>query len=408
MDPRTLSIDDFDYRLPADSIALHPLEERDASRILYKRDGGYGEGLYRNLPALLPADSLLVFNDTQVIEARLLFRKESGGVVEVFLLEPCEGDVATALQSRGPVEWNCLVGGASKWKPGWQPQAEVETHAGRIRLQAEMRAKGPEGFRIRFQWNPADLEFGALLRHAGRMPLPPYLHREPEEADRERYQTVFARHAGSVAAPTAGLPFTERVLQGLEERGIRRAFVTLHVGAGTFRPVKAERMDGHDMHTEYMEVSAAAIEALRDHAGPVHAVGTTALRTLESLYWMGAKVSAQPATPIGSLRLSQWEPYDAPAGGMERDAALDALLGWLRRHGRETLVARTALIIAPGYRFRIAGGLVTNFHQPRSTLLLLVAAIVGDEWREMYAHALASGFRFLSYGDGCLLEMREQ
>jgi S-adenosylmethionine:tRNA ribosyltransferase-isomerase len=300
------------------------------------------------------------------------------------------------------VWWKCLIGGASKWKKG--QVLEKKWDEGRTRLQAAYIEKEADDFVIEFSWYPAELSFAEVLHQAGLVPLPPYLKRDAEDADRERYQTIYAKADGSVAAPTAGLHFTEKMFDQLEAKNIGREFVTLHVGAGTFKPVKSETLENHDMHQEYIEVSARTIRSLAQKGNrPFFAVGTTSLRTMESLYWLGVKVQDQPAISASSLMLHQWEPYDRPATGMTVAESMQSLLDWLGKQGSDRLLTRTELMIAPGYAFQMADGLVTNFHQPQSTLLLLIAALVGDDWKKIYRHALESGFRFLSYGDGCLL-----
>ncbi|HTJ11575.1 MAG TPA: S-adenosylmethionine:tRNA ribosyltransferase-isomerase [Dinghuibacter sp.] len=385
--PRDLRIGDYTYDLPEDRVAQYPLGERDASKLLVYEGGAITEARYRDLPGIIPGDALMVFNDTKVIEARLLFRKETGGQIEIFCLEPLDAEPSRAMMQQGSATWKCLVGGAAKWKTG----PLVRTWENGLRLEVEKLGTVPDGYRVRFRWTPGDLHFAGMLHRAGLVPLPPYLNRSMEELDAERYQTVYARFDGSVAAPTAGLHFTQDLLGRLGKKGVTTDFVTLHVGAGTFKPVKAERMEEHVMHAEWIDVTRAFVERLRAHEGPVVGVGTTALRTLESLYWMGVKGTDEP--------LTQWEIYDTLPQDMARRDALDALLG---RMG-ERLIAQTQLLIAPGYRPRIAHGLVTNFHQPGSTLLLLVAALLGDDWRKVYRYALDNDFRFLSYGDGSLL-----
>lgn len=308
------------------------------------------------------------------------------------------------LGKEGTVLCRCLVGGAARWKPGIPLEKTVSSPWGDLTIRAWNEGRDGDAFRIRLAWDPADAVFSEVLHLAGQLPLPPYLRRSPEADDAGRYQTVYAAREGSVAAPTAGLHFTEELLRGLEAGGIRNSFVTLHVGAGTFLPVKAERMEAHPMHGEFAEVGRGLLDRLREGRGPIVAVGTTSLRTLESLYWLGRRLLATPTLAPAALDIGQWEPY----GHDETDLptlsdALAAVAGWMDAHGRTDLVFRTQLLIAPGYRFRVAEGLVTNFHQPRSTLLLLIAAWMGGAWKDMYQHALDHGYRFLSYGDGCLL-----
>ncbi len=391
MGPQELRIADFTYDLPEDRIAKYPLEERDASKLLIYKKGRISETIFRELPERIPPDALLVFNDTKVIEARLLFRKESGGQIEVFCLEPLDTEPSRAMAQRGSAVWKCLVGGAGKWKSGALRAASgpEALHAASdpgapdgVVLTAEKVGEVPDGYLIRFTWEPAHLHFAEVLHRAGQIPLPPYLGRQPEEKDAQRYQTVYAREEGSVAAPTAGLHITQNILKELAAKGVKTAFVTLHVGAGTFKPVKSEIMKDHVMHSEWIDVSKDTIREIANARGPIIAVGTTAFRTLESLYWLG----------VGKT-LDQWTGYEESA--KSRKEALENLKG--------PILTRTQLLVAPGYRPRIADALITNFHQPGSTLLLLVAALLGEDWKKVYQYALQQDFRFLSYGDGSLL-----
>lgn len=399
--PKELSIADYTYDLPDDRIAKYPLDERDASRLLIYQDGNITEDQYRQLPSHLPANSLLVFNNTRVVEARLLFQKDSGGVIEIFCLEPHEqyADITSAMQQKGKVWWYCLVGGASKWKTGQQLKKNIGDH---LQLEAACLDKKPGSFLIEISWSDSSLSFAELLHLAGAIPLPPYIKRAPDETDKNRYQTVYARQDGSVAAPTAGLHFTPEVLKSLEQKKIQTAFVTLHVGAGTFKPVKSEQMSGHDMHAEWIDVDRSFIANLKDQLDKnIIAVGTTSLRTLESLFWLGLKCK-HPGNNE-TIFVSQWDPYDLPSEPLTAPAALEQLLAWMEKNKLERLVTKTQILIAPGYTFRIVKGLITNFHQPQSTLLLLVAALVGKDWKKIYNHALQNNYRFLSYGDGSLL-----
>jgi S-adenosylmethionine:tRNA ribosyltransferase-isomerase len=407
MNPRDIRIDTYSYDLPSERIASHPLPRRDDAWLLVYRDGIIAEDIYRNAAQYLPEDALLVFNDTRVLSARIPFRKPTGGAIEVFLLGPDEADaggMAELLTSAGSVECLCMVGGASKWKDGMLLDRDFGTGHG-LRLTAGLLGKREDGYLVRFEWTPADRNFSEVLALAGEVPLPPYLNRSAEVSDKTRYQTVYAREDGSVAAPTAGLHFTPEVFEDLNKRGIPHDFVTLHVGAGTFRPVKAHRMAEHQMHEEYIDVSKGFIDRMMTHPGPIYAVGTTSLRTLESLYWIGVRLLKEGASPDGPLpEVGQWDPYDQSSEDLPgTQAAISALSDWFETTGRDRLVTRTGLLIAPGYRFRVAKGLFTNFHQPVSTLLLLVAAMAGEGWREIYNHALANDYRFLSYGDGSLI-----
>ncbi|MDR3679028.1 MAG: S-adenosylmethionine:tRNA ribosyltransferase-isomerase [Flavipsychrobacter sp.] len=403
MHPRDLKIEDFTYQLPDDRIAKYPLEERDAARLLIYKAGDITEDSYLNIAEYIPAGALMVFNQTRVVHARLVFTKETGGKIEVFCLEPGNkyADIQTAMLQKGCVEWHCLVGGAGKWKDGQVLQ--MTCIKPEFKLTASILERKNGTYILKLQWDDTTISFAEVLHYCGRVPLPPYLHREAETGDNSRYQTVYAKDDGSVAAPTAGLHFTERVLQNIEQKGIDKALVTLHVGAGTFKPVKSETMAAHDMHAEWIEVSKQALEQLMAHAdGYIVPVGTTSLRTIESLYWIGCKLLQGMPIDFEGVALTQWEPYELDASPTIQ-TALNSILHWLQKEGKEKIVTRTQILIAPGYRFKVATGLVTNFHQPHSTLLLLIAALVGDEWRRIYEYAMGAGFRFLSYGDGCLL-----
>lgn len=403
--PRELHIQDFHYELPAGRIAPEPLADRAASRLLVSRAGRLSDKTFRDLPGELPADSLLIFNDTRVVRARLLARRPTGGAVELFCLEPVAPHRALelALQQTDGCTWRCLVGNGRRWKDG--PVSLEFSFAGQpATLWAARQAAetGGESL-IDFHWQPASLPFAEVLRAAGHLPLPPYLHRPDTATDAVRYQTVYAAHEGAVAAPTAGLHFTPEVLAELAARGIATGHVTLHVGAGTFQPVKAEAMADHPMHSEPLIVQASLLRQLLAHRPrPVVAVGTTSLRTLESLYWLGTALLQNPGAAPTELAVSQWQPY-AEGPAPTPSEALQALLAYLDATGSAAIEARTRLLIAPGYRFRLVQGLITNFHQPESTLLLLVAALLGPGWRAVYDHALAHGYRFLSYGDSSLL-----
>lgn len=396
MHPRDLAIGDFTYELPEDRIAQQPLAERDASKLLVHRDGAITDRRFADLTEELPANALLVLNDTRVVNARLVFHRSTGARIEVLCLEPAEGKpVEQAFAEHGDCEWQCFAGNAKRWKEG----EELVLTEGALTLRAVRSAAE----RITFRWSPAELTFAEVLERLGHVPLPPYMKRPDSEADKERYNTVFAQHDGSVAAPTASLHFTPHVLDGLKKKGVRTASLTLHVGAGTFLPVKSDRMDGHTMHHEQVRIPLAALEALaaQQGRGPVVAVGTTALRTMESIYWHGVKLLQGEAGD--EMDVTQWEPYEIHGTLPSTSQALRAVIMHLKASGADRLIGRTQLLIAPGYSFRFANGLVTNFHQPGSTLLLLVAAFLGPEWRSVYDHALKNEYRFLSYGDGSLL-----
>lgn len=405
MHPKKLIISNFTYRLPEDRIAIYPLPERDRSKLLVYKDEKIQEDIYKNIPAYLNPSSLLIFNDTKVVEARLLFKKATGSNIELFCLEPSEvyPDITTAMLQKQSVEWKCLVGGAKKWKE----EALILSfdHGGkRVTLCAKKIENRQSYFLIVFSWSDAAMTFAEILHAVGTVPLPPYLNRNAEESDKERYQTIYAVQDGSVAAPTAGLHFTENIFTLLKEKNIQHDFVTLHVGAGTFKPVKAELIEDHDMHFEFIDVGKPLIQNLIQHLpNDIIAVGTTSLRTIESLYWLGVKTILYPGIITDELKLLQWDPYEMDDTGITAEMALHSLISFMEKHGQERLITKTQIIIAPGYSLKIAKALVTNFHQPDSTLLLLVAAITGDNWRKIYDHALTHNFRFLSYGDGCLL-----
>lgn len=403
-DVYAIRIDDYRYDLPDHRIAIHPLEERDLSKLLVYREGAIESTAYKSLLSHLPSGSLLVMNDTKVVEARLLFEKSTGGVIEIFCLEPAGNQpVENGLTAKGKVRWNCMVGGIAKWK---QPvlTKEITIFGQSVLLQARILERYTDIFEIEFEWNPHDISFSQILATAGHIPLPPYLRRKAEASDKLRYQTVYASKEGSVAAPTAGLHFTGALIEDLKNGGIEIEYVSLHVGAGTFLPVKSETMAGHSMHREWICISVSMLKKLITHADqPVIAVGTTSLRTLETLYWMGIKSRLTPEADAASIEVSQWDPYEIEAKEITKKEALEALLQWMERKHQNELVCTTQLMIAPGYRIRMIDGLITNFHQPGSTLLLLVAACIGDDWREVYKYALDNDYRFLSYGDGSLL-----
>lgn len=397
-----IRIEDFNYPLPDERIAKFPLPQRDHSKLLVYSQGAIEEHRFYNLPEVLPPDSLLVFNNTRVIQARLHFRKETGALIEVFCLEPLDPhEYALSFQSTGSCSWLCLIGNLKKWKSSPLTQ-EVVIDGKTVHFCAERGLPHGNAHEVRFTWDNPEVTFAALLDHAGELPIPPYLNRETEESDKTTYQTVYSKIEGSVAAPTAGLHFTPEVLEAIESKGIPRLELTLHVGAGTFKPVKSETLEGHEMHTEYISVSRDLIDTLAHTDRRVVAVGTTSVRTLESLYYIGKTLAAHPDAEPQSLVVSQWQPYDG-SPEIEPREALRHIVDYLDRHGMTRLVTATQIIIAPGYRYHIVRGMVTNFHQPQSTLLLLVSAFVDGRWREIYDYALGHGFRFLSYGDSSLL-----
>jgi S-adenosylmethionine:tRNA ribosyltransferase-isomerase len=406
MHPKDIPIAAFSYQLPDERIAAFPLEERDASKLLIYKDGNISEDIYRNIAAHIPASSLLVFNNTKVIQARLLFQKPSGGVIEIFCLEPYEdvNEYNVVMNKQGKVKWKCMIGGASKWKGGILNKEEKIRNE-KVNMTAALIDKLPDAYVVELSWQPANYTFAEVLSVFGDMPLPPYIKRKAAATDKERYQTIYARHEGSVAAPTAGLHFTENVFASFDKKNISKAYVTLHVGAGTFKPVKAEVLEGHEMHSEWIDVSVETIDDLIKNAGNIIAVGTTSLRTLESLYWMGVKTIQQPSITAAQLPIHQWDVYEMPLAAAKYSSAesLQHLQAWLKENGMNRLFIPTQILIAPGYKYRIAKATITNFHQPQSTLLLLVAAAIGDSWKTVYQYAMEHDFRFLSYGDGCLL-----
>ena len=405
MHPKDLQIKDFSYHLPEDRIAKYPLANRAESKLLIYKDKQISKSTYRQIATEIPENSLLVFNNTKVIEARILFQKESGAIIEIFCLEPDDQypDITTAMLQKGKVFWKCLVGGAKKWKEK-QILKHIQIAGNTIVLRAERKEQIADYNLIEFNWDDISISFAEILHAAGLIPLPPYLNRKAETSDADRYQTIYAKYDGSVAAPTAGLHFTEAVFEKLGKKNIETAYLTLHVGAGTFKPVKAEKMDEHEMHAEFIEVSVPLIEKIIAKLNaPIIPVGTTSMRTIESLYWLGIKVILNPAIILSELFVNQWAPYEIDATDISASTALNALIIWMQKNEIEILITKTQIIIAPGYEFKIANALITNFHQPQSTLLLLVSALIGDDWKKVYAYAIENDFRFLSYGDGCLL-----
>ena len=407
--PKNISIADYTYTLPDERIARYPLPERDQSKLLIYRNGEIKENIYANLANELPENSLLIFNNTKVVEARLLFEKPNGGKIEIFCLEPHEqyGDITTAMLQKEKVWWKCLVGGAKKWKEGSLISRIGRYDSADVLLTAQKIEQLSDSYIIELSWDDAFLSFAELLHLAGAIPLPPYINRSPEESDKERYQTIYAKHDGSVAAPTAGLHFTDSLFKKLAAKNIQHDFVTLHVGAGTFKPVKTETMQEHEMHAEFIDVSKFFIKKLIQQLDQtIITVGTTSLRTIESLYWLGVKTKLNPSIDQNALHITQWEPYELSIDNITAKDALISLLNWMDQQQTERLITKTQIIIAPGYQFKIIKALITNFHQPQSTLLLLVAAITGDNWRKIYNYALENDFRFLSYGDGNLLWLK--
>ena len=400
MNPKEIHISDYNYPLPDELIAKHPLEQRDACRLLVcSPDGSLDDCVFTDLPSLLPQDALLVYNNTRVINARLRMHKESGALIEIFCLEPvAPADYEQAFAATGSCTWSCFVGNSKRWKQG-ELVAQIEVDGLPATLRAERVERSDNASKVRFSWDEPRLTFARIIAAIGEIPIPPYLNRATEESDGRDYQTVFGRIDGSVAAPTAGLHFTDAVLADIAARGIERREVTLHVGAGTFQPVKSEAVGDHAMHSEFIAVERSLIEDLARAERPVIAVGTTSVRTLESLYHIGCLI-AQGAWDGEVL---QWWAYDPSHPALSVEDSMKAILGYLDAAGLDRIVGSTRIIIAPGYRYRVVSGMVTNFHQPQSTLLLLVSAFMGEGWRGMYDHALQVPYRFLSYGDACLL-----
>lgn len=401
----TLQIEEFDYDLPPERIAEYPVTPRDSSKLLIWKDGFVSERVFRNLPNLLPKDSRLICNETRVFPARLFFKKESGATIEVFCLEPvAPTDVQLSFQQHGNCVWKCFVGNARRWKSGkifWtSPDKKTE-------LLAELIEKQNETFVVRFSWQPEHLTFSELIEICGNVPLPPYIHRQAENSDKNRYQTVFAREEGSVAAPTAGLHFTEEIFQKLHDKNIDIQKLVLHTGAGTFKPISSDNVAEHIMHIEKIQISEKTIRALLlPVSGKTVAVGTTTVRTLESVYWFGVKLLLEPESTT-EFNIQQWDPYQEKyQQNITVRESLSTVLRFMEQEDISELYGTTGLMILPGYEFKMCDTLLTNFHQPKSTLLLLVSAFIGDGWKEAYRYALQHDFRFLSYGDACLFFMK--
>lgn len=395
-------IQNYNYDLTQEKIAEFPFKKRDEAKLLIYRNGKIADDYFYNLHEYITRESTLILNNTKVIEARILFKKATGGVVEIFCLEPYQQTIEQALSSTEKIQWQCLIGGASKWKAGQILQKEIFISNQMVKLNAQYLGKANDSFIIEFSWFPQQHSFIEILHFAGVMPLPPYMKRNAIEVDKERYQTIFSMQEGSVASPTAALHFTEKVFQNLSEKNIGAEYITLHVGAGTFRPVKTKTVAEHEMHKEPFIVSIAVLKKLLS-AKKIIAVGTTSLRTIETIYWLGIKLLN------GLIKdewvLQQWESYDLektyPAVSVEK--SIIALMNWLEKNKQTELHCQTALMIVPGYHFKIPDAIITNFHQPQSTLLLLVSAFIGDDWKKVYRHALDNNYRFLSYGDSSLL-----
>ena len=404
MDTKHIQIKDFNYNLPDERIAKFPLAKRDNSKLLLYRHGEVTEDVFHNIAQYLPKGALMVFNNTKVIQARLHFRKETGALIEVFLLEPyMPADYEQMFQTTGHCSWLCMIGNLKKWKEGTLKRT-FDVKGKEVTLVAERKEDVHKSYRVDFSWDASDVSWAELLDAVGELPIPPYLNRETQESDKTTYQTVYSKIKGSVAAPTAGLHFTPEVLADIDCHGIDREELTLHVGAGTFKPVKSEEIQDHEMHTEYICVHRQTLEKLIRHDAKAIAVGTTSVRTLESLYYIGVKLEKTLDLSEEELHVCQWEPYEnAVANPITPLKAIENILAYLDKHGLSALHASTQIIIAPGYEYNIVKMLVTNFHQPQSTLLLLVSAFVHGDWHKIYDYALAHDFRFLSYGDSSLL-----
>ena len=418
METKHIHISDYNYDLPDSRIAKFPVSPRDTSKLLIYRHGEISDDIFYNLPKYLPQKSLMVFNNTKVIQARIHFRKETGALIEVFLMEPAAPtDYELMFQTRGECSWLCMVGNLKKWKEGSLVRT-FDVAGSTINFKATMRRdiidtkSGGTNYRVDFAWDNPQVSFAEILDAVGELPIPPYLNRETQDSDKTTYQTVYSKIKGSVAAPTAGLHFTDKVLAAIDAAGVRREELTLHVGAGTFKPVKSEEIDGHTMHTEYVCVRRDTLQTLLDYDCCAIAVGTTSVRTLESLYYMGVKLEANPDAAEEDLHVCQWEPYEKADGtpvdgnlidGITPQKAISNIIAWLDKNNLKTLHSSTQIIIAPGYEYKIVKVLVTNFHQPQSTLLLLVSAFLKGDWRNVYDYALSHDFRFLSYGDSSIL-----
>ncbi len=398
---RNININDYNYDLPDEKIAKYPLDERDMSKLLVFDGDKIEEDRFRNISTHLPAGSLLLFNDTKVINARMIFEKETGARIEVFCLDPISpSDYAQAFAQNGRCSWKCLVGNSKKWKDG-RLKKNIIVDGKNLDLYITRVREIGNSFEILFEWDNPDICFSQIIDVAGNIPIPPYLNRNSEDIDKVRYQTVYSHYQGSVAAPTAGLHFTERVMGDLKKCNIQSDAVTLHVGAGTFQPVKTDNAAEHEMHTEHFIVKRTTIEKIVQYLGNITITGTTTVRTVESLFCVGAQIFENKDVDAEEFHVSQWEAYEYKDKYDAREI-LENLLSWMTAKGLEYIRCATQIMIVPGFRFRITDRLITNFHQPKSTLLLLLSAFIGDEWRKVYGYALENNFRFLSYGDSCL------
>lgn len=398
------SVKDFEYELPPERIATHPMDKRDDSRLLVYKNEQINNAKYYDIDQYLSPGSLLVFNNTRAVQARLHFKTSTGANVEIFCLEPqdIQKDVAFAMQSKGGVRWKCLVGELRKWKDD-QLHLHISNAMSDFILSAKLIQREEDAFIIEFTWTPPEITFAEILESAGRIPLPPYIKRELTEADKQQYQTVYALREGSVAAPTAGLHFTKELLATLEKKKIDIDYLTLHVGAGTFKPIKSQTIAEHDMHSEQFIVERRFVERLIDHLeSEIVAVGTTSLRTIESLYWLGVKILVGGFPENDEVAVKQWDPY-LLKGSVSAKQALEALLYYLQDSKQDKILTRTQILIIPGYQWKLVNVLATNFHQPKSTLIMLVASFIGNDWKKVYSYAMENNYRFLSYGDGSLL-----
>ncbi len=398
---KEILINEFDYNLPEYKIAKHPLEKRSASKLLIYTSGKISESKSEAIASFLPAGGLIVFNDTKVIQARLIFHKDTGAKIEVFCLSPnSPADFESSFSAKNKCSWYCIVGNARKWKTG-KIKLTTAIEGQQETIFAEQISRNKDNFTIEFSWENSTLNFAQILDNVGVTPIPPYLNRKSENADKDRYQTVYSAHKGSVAAPTAGLHFTNATIEDIKNKSIKTDFVTLHVGAGTFKPVKSESIGEHQMHAEFFSITTDTLKNIKANIGSITAVGTTSVRTLESLYWLGVKLINKASIEA----LAQWEIYNLPTD-ISINTALDALIKHAQANENK-FSAHTKIMIAPGYKFKIVSRIITNFHQPKSTLLLLISAFVGENWKAIYQYALNNNFRFLSYGDSSLLEKQK-
>ena len=402
MDTKHIKINDYNYPLPDDRIAKFPVRQRDRSKLLVYRKGDITEDVFYKISDYIPSGALMVFNNTKVIQARMHFRKETGALIEIFLLEPVvPADYELMFQTTGRCSWLCMIGNLKKWKAG-NLSIELDINGKPVMLTATRGNEIGTSHWVDFEWDNSEISFSEIIDSAGELPIPPYLNRDTQESDKTTYQTVYSKIKGSVAAPTAGLHFTDDVLRSLDDCGVQRDEITLHVGAGTFKPVKSDEIEGHDMHTEYISVHRSTLENLLCHGTAAIAVGTTSVRTLESLYYIGVHLGSGNEITENSFHVKQWEPYNGECDVTPEDAIRN-IIAWLDANGVNVLHGSTQIIIAPGYEYKIVKMLVTNFHQRQSTLLLLVSAFVNGDWRRIYDYALSHDFRFLSYGDSSLL-----